>query len=290
MVSEVQALVKRLIPWEELTGKEKVVLVACLLLIGIQLFVSILNLTPYDPTKVNLDERFSPPSIAHIFGTDHLGRDVFSRVLAGFKISIYVAALSVLITAAFSVPLGMISGYVGGFLDRFLTFVMDSFYTLPRLVLALLIAFLLGRALHLNALAIAVATIPSFFRVARSVTLSVKERTFIEAARASGVSTKRILLKHISYHVRIPIVVLSALTIGDSIYLLASLGFLGLGVEPPTPEWGTDLATAREFITRGAWWAAFFPGVAIIINTFLFLMLGETLNIILNPLTREKPY
>jgi len=290
MVSEAQILIKRLIPWEELTGKEKAILVLCLLLIGIQFFISVFNLTPYDPNKVNLAERFSPPSIAHIFGTDHLGRDVFSRVLAGFRISIYVATLSVLITAAFSVPLGMISGYVGGSLDRFLTFAMDSLYTLPRLVLALLIAFLLGRALHLNALAIAVATIPSFFRVARSVTLSVKERTFIEAARTSGVSVRRILFKHILYHVRIPIIVLSALTMGDSIYLLASLGFLGLGVEPPTPEWGTDLAAAREFLTSGAWWAAFFPGIAIIINTFLFLMLGETLNIVLNPLIREKSY
>ncbi len=274
--------------WELLTRREKISLVVPLILILAQLVISVAGLTPYDPIKIDLKSRYQPPSLTHLFGTDHLGRDIFSRVIAGFKVSLYVAVLSVAITAVVAVPLGMASAFRGGYIDKLLTVVMDSVYTLPRLILAILIAFLLGRELHLSALAIAVATIPSFFRVARSITLSVKERLFVEAARASGVTGLRILSKHIFYHVRISIIVLSAMTIGDSILLLASLGFLGLGVEPPTPEWGTDLSTAREFVTSGAWWMAVFPGLAIIVNTYLFLQLGETLNLILNPKSREE--
>lgn len=239
--------------------------------------------------KINMDIRFAPPSLDHPFGTDNLGRDVFARVIAGAKVSLGIAALAVLVMVIFAIPLGLLSGYKGmSILDRAITLVMDAFYVFPGLILAILIAFLLGPSGRSIAFAIAFPNIPSFFRVIRNATLTLKERLFVEATKAVGASDIYIVFRCVLPQIAPTIATLAVLTLGNAILTIASLGFLGLGLPPPIPEWGTDLAVSRENVSQGAWWMTLFPGLAIVAITFLFLTLGDTLNDILNPRARNK--
>lgn len=269
-----------------LTKKEKTSLIAMLSFLLIESILSIFNITPFNPNLVDLNNRLLPPSFRNIFGTDNLGRDVLSRVIKGFSTSVGLALLSVIIALVIAVSLGLASAYIGGLLDRMLAIIMDSFYVMPGLILAMLLALLLRGVLPI-VFAISVPLIPSIYRVTRSMTLSIKERLFIEACKVSGVSKMRILFGHILNHVKNSVIVLTILNLGDAILMVASLGFLGLGINPPTPEWGTDLSVAREFVTTGAWWIAFFPGLAIVVNVFVFLSFSELLTKVLNPKTRE---
>ncbi len=244
-------------------------------------------LAPYDPVK-RVGRSLQPPSPEHRFGTDNLGRDVLSRVIYGARIALVIAFLSVAIASAIGIPLGLISGYIGGIFDRTLTLVMDAMYAFPGLILAIAIAALLGPGITNIAISIAVVYAPTYFRVIRNQVTSVKNELYVEAARAIGARRWEILLKYILPNVFPSVVVVLSMNLADAIMTEAGLSFLGLGIAPPTPDWGFDLSNGRRFILSRAWWALLYPGLAIITVVLGFSMFSEGLNEFLNPNVREK--
>jgi peptide/nickel transport system permease protein len=221
--------------------------------------------------------------LVFIMGTDQLGRDVFARVVSGARFVLTVAFLSTAISATLGTILGLLSGYVGGFLDRVLSLVMDSMYAFPGLILAIAIAALLGVGVLNISMAIAVVYIPSYYRMVRGVVLSLKSAPFVEAAVIAGASPWSIVTRHILPNVVPQIVSLLPVSFADAIITEAGLTFLGLGIEPPTPDWGFDLNKGRQFFLAGYWWIGVFPGLMIILSVLGFLLVGESLNELLNP-------
>ncbi len=244
-------------------------------------------LAPYNPIK-RVGRSLHPPSHEYKFGTDNLGRDVLSRVIYGARIALVIAFLSVAIASAIGIPLGLISGYIGGLFDRTLTLVMDAMYAFPGLILAIAIAALLGPGILNIAISIAVVYAPTYFRVIRNQVTSVKNELYVEAARAIGAKRWEILLKYILPNVFPSVVVVLSMNLADAIMTEAGLSFLGLGIAPPTPDWGFDLSNGRRFILSRAWWALLYPGLAIITVVLGFSMFSEGLNEFLNPNVREK--
>jgi len=218
-----------------------------------------------------------------IMGADQLGRDVFARVVSGARFVLTVAFLSTAISAALGTILGLLSGYIGGFFDRSLSLVMDSMYAFPGLILAIAIAALLGVGVLNISLAIAIVYIPSYYRMVRGVVLSLKSAPFVEAAVVAGASSLNIVTRHILPNVVPQIVALLPVSFADAIIREAGLTFLGLGIEPPTPDWGFDLNKGRQFFLAGYWWIGAFPGLMIILSVLGFLLVGESLNELLNP-------
>uniref|UniRef100_A0A7J3X8G3 ABC transporter permease n=1 Tax=Thermofilum pendens TaxID=2269 RepID=A0A7J3X8G3_THEPE len=221
--------------------------------------------------------------LVFIMGTDQLGRDVFARVVSGARFVLTVAFFSTAISAVIGTILGLLSGYIGGFLDRVLSLVMDSMYAFPGLILAIAIAALLGVGVLNISLAIAVVYIPSYYRMVRGVVLSLKAAPFVEAAVLAGASSWSIVTRHILPNVVPQIVSLLPVSFADAIITEAGLTFLGLGIEPPTPDWGFDLNKGRQFFLAGYWWIGVFPGSMIILSVLGFLLVGESLNELLNP-------
>ncbi len=245
------------------------------------------QLAPYDPTK-RVGVSLSAPSKEHPFGTDNLGRDVLSRVIWGARIALIIAFISVLIASAIGVPLGLISGYVGGIFDRVITLIMDAMYSFPGLILAIAIAALLGPGILNIAISIAVVYAPTYFRVIRSQVTSVKNELYVEAARAIGARQSVILLRYVLPNVLPSVVVVLSMNLADAIMTEAGLSFLGLGIAPPTPDWGFDLSNGRRFVLSRAWWSLLYPGLAIITVVLGFSMFSEGINEFLNPTVREK--
>lgn len=275
---------------DELSHRQQIMTGIGLILVIGMIFLAIFGsfLLPYDPNSIDLAMRFLPPSYVHPFGTDYFGRDILSRTIAGARTSFTAATLAITVTLVIATPLGLFAGYLGGKLDRSLTFMMDSLYAFPKVVIAILIASLLGQELYFIALAVGIASIPSFYRVVNSIVISAKERTFVEASRSMGASASHIIRDCIVPQVLPSITALGALTYGSAILVVAALGFLGVGIPPPTPEWGTDLAVSREFLPLGAWWQIVFPGLAIVLGTWGFVTIGETINDFVNPRLRKR--
>ncbi len=280
-----------------LTGFIIMMFVISLAIIGVYL-------TPYDPTKsyVVIDgKRFDiqpllPPgskmivetssgNITLIFylGTDQLGRDVLSRVVAGARFVLLVAFIATAISSLIGIILGLISGYAGGLTDRIISLVMDAMYAFPGLILAIAVAALIGVGIINMALAIAVVYIPSYFRMMRGVVLSIKSLSYIDAVRLMGAGSFRILFKHLLPNALYSVIAVLPINFADAIITEAGLSFLGLGIPPPTPDWGFDLNRGQKFFVSGYWWIGAFPGLMIIITVLGFLLLGEGLNDILNP-------
>ncbi|MEB3779671.1 MAG: ABC transporter permease [Desulfurococcales archaeon] len=234
-------------------------------------------IAPYDPNKVDTKNRLQPPSREHIFGTDQLGRDLFSRVIYGSRISLTIAMLAVAITALIGVPIGLVSGYYGGKVDEVLMRITDMFMAFPRLVLALAFAAALGPSLYNTIIAISLAYWTIYARLVRGIALQTKNEAFIEAAIAAGASTPRIIFKHVFPMVTAPLLVQATLDFGATILLAAGLGFLGLGAQPPTPEWGVMVSEGRQFLVTGEWWISFFPGLFILLTALGFNLLGDSL-------------
>ncbi len=207
-------------------------------------------LAPYDPIKQDLKNRLKPPSWEHPFGTDQLGRDILSRVIWGARISLLIAVITVAISFTVGTTIGIISGYFGGKVDEVLMRITDMFMAFPRLVLALAVAAALGPGLFNTMLAIAFVSWVYYARLARASTLQIREEVYIEAARAIGASNRRILFLHVLPMVITPVIVQATLDMGGTILTAAGLGFLGLGVQPPTPEWGVMVSEGRRFITQ----------------------------------------
>jgi peptide/nickel transport system permease protein len=245
-------------------------------------------MAPYSPTEINANTILEPPSWKHLMGTDYLGRDVFSRVVYGARTAVVVAILAVSMSLVVGISLSLIAGYYGGVLDRILTFAMDSLYAFPGLVLAILIVVMLGPSLITMSAALAIWYIPTYYRVMRSEILSVKQKTFVEAAIASGAKDRFIILMYILPNTISSIITLATLNVADVIIGTATIGFLGLGVPPPTPDWGSDLSVGYKFMLSGKWWLMTFPGVMAILVALGFNLLGEGLAEILNPEVTEQ--
>jgi peptide/nickel transport system permease protein len=244
-------------------------------------------ISPYDPLAISTSELLQPPSAAHLMGTDHLGRDVLSRVFWGARTSLMIMAIGVFVALLVGVPLGLTSGYVGGLVDRVLVLVMDSIYSFPGLLLAMALAAILGRGVVNIGIAITVIYVPLYFRVVRNHTVAVKQEVFVEAARALGARPASIISRYITFNVISSIPVIFSVSAADAILTAAGLSFIGLGVDPPTPDWGADLATAQQWLPNDIWWTSVFPGFMILLLTVGLSMLGEGVNDIVNPLLRR---
>ena len=220
---------------------------------------------------------YAPPSWQHWCGTDRLGRDVCSRTLAGSGVALQVVAIALVSALVIGVPLGMVSGYLGGWLDRGLVLLMDTLYTLPVLLLSVVLAFLLGKGLPNAAAALCVVYVPQYFRVVRNQTAQVKAELFVEAARSLGAGPIWILRRYLFRNVITSVPVLLTLNAADAVLVLGGLGFLGLGLPETVPEWGSDLQQALSALPTGIWWTALYPGVAMFVLVLGLSFLGEGL-------------
>jgi peptide/nickel transport system permease protein len=233
------------------------------------------------------------PDSSHIWGTTVSRTDVFSRVIWGSRTAIEVVLLAVVFSLVVGVPLGLLSGYVGGRLDRVLVLLMDALFAFPYLLLAIVIAFLLsdkfGQGVITAALAITIVYVPQYFRVVRNHVISVREEAFVEAARALGAPRRTIISRYILQNVIQNVPALATLNAADAILTLAALGFLGYGIQPTeAAEWGYDLQRAIDDAGAGIWWTGLFPGMAIVLLVTGFTLLGEGLNDVINPLIRAR--
>jgi peptide/nickel transport system permease protein len=221
-----------------------------------------------------------------ILGTNQIGQDIFSRIIWGTRIALIVGLSSAIVAVLIGVPLGLISGFVSGPFDRIMTLLMDSLYSFPGLILAISIAAVLGAGIGNVIVAIAVLYVPTYFRIVRGQTLSVKQELYVEAARSLGAKPSTILWKYIFPNVIPSIVIIFSVNVADAILTEAGLSFLGLGLPPDTPDWGIDLARGQDYLRR-AWWLITMPGIMVSMVTLAFSMLGESLSEILNPRLAE---
>ena len=239
---------------------------------------------PYDATvDSNPVARLKPPSASHWFGTDSLGRDVLVRIAHGARVSLWVGVATIAMAIAVGVPLGLVAGMAGGGVDNVLMRLMDILQAFPYLLLAIAIVAMLGPGLTNTMLAISVVTVPNYARVARSMALYLREQDFIMASRSLGVSEWNILMEHMLPNSLSPLIVQATLGVAAAILNAAALGFLGLGQQPPWPEWGAMLSDSAKFLSAGAWWALTFPGLAIMLSVLGFNLLGDGLRDVLDP-------
>lgn len=239
-----------------------------------------------DPSASLSNPIHQPPSAEHWFGTTRQGYDVFSRTLFGSRAALQVVVVATAISLIVGVPLGLISGYIGGRLDRALLFLMDTIYTLPGLLLSVTLAFVVGRGILNAAIAVSISYIPQYYRVVRNHTTSVKTELFVEAARAMGATPTRVLSRYLFFNVIQSVPVLFTLNAADAILILGGLGFLGLGLPESVPEWGYALRQALDALPTGIWWTAFFPGFAMTLMVSGLSLLGEGLSEVFNPRDR----
>jgi peptide/nickel transport system permease protein len=245
------------------------------------------KLAPYDPVKVGTGPRLRPPSAKYLFGTDQFGRDVFSRVLYGTRLTMQASVIAVVVAAGFGIPLGLFAGYAGKAVDNVISRLIDILLSFPGILLALIVVAILGTGLAKVQLAVGVSLIPAYARLVRGSVLSAKENVYVEAARAGGCSGFRIATRHILPNIFVPLLVLSTTAIGWAIIIGTSINFIGLGVQPPTPEWGADLGNARSYLKVG-WWAGTFPGLAIMVTILSVNLIGDGLQNALDPRLRRK--
>ncbi len=241
----------------------------------------------HDPLSLNPADRLQPPSLTHFFGTDDSGRDIFSRVVYGSRLSLLAGVVVLLVATTLGTTIGLISGYSRRSVDDLLMRMTDIFLSFPPLVLAMAVSAALGASLVNAMLAIGIVWWPWYARLVRGQVLRLKHETFVEAARASGASNRRILVNHILPNCLSPIIVQMSLDVGFAILTTASLSFIGLGAQPPSPEWGSMIAIGRTFILD-QWWFPTFPGVAIFISVMAFNFLGEGLQEALSPRTLRR--
>ncbi len=232
--------------------------------------------------RTNVPERFDPPSAKYWLGTDQLGRDVLSRIIIGSSIALRVPAIVVTLAVVVGAPLGALAGYTGGWLDNLIMRLTDLFLAFPSLLLAVAIVAALGPGLSNAMIAIAISWWPWYTRLVRGVTLSLRERYFVEAARSIGVSNRTIILRHILPNCVTPILVQATIDFGTVILAEGSLAFIGLGTQPPAPDWGLMVSQGRSYILD-QWWISTFPGMAIFVSVLAFNLLGDTLRDILDP-------
>ncbi len=257
-------------------------LVLCALVAG-ALLVPVL--TSVDPTAMSLPDASQSPNLHHLMGTDQFGRDIFVRVLYGGRVTLTMGVVAVFLAGVIGIPLGLMAGYYEGWFDAAIMRVMDMMLAFPGLLLALAVVAVLGQGAINVMLAVGISLIPSYVRLVRGTILSAKHNAYVEAARALGAPTWRILARHLLPNILAPIIVLATVSAGWAIVIGASLNFLGMGVQYPTPEWGSDLNSGRDYL-RVAWWLSTFPGLAIMIAILSINLLGDGLREILDPRLR----
>ncbi|MGH3078689.1 MAG: ABC transporter permease [Gaiellaceae bacterium] len=255
-------------------------------------------LAPYDFDTFRANGQRFPqleaPSADHLMGTNVQSTDVLSRIIWGTQTELKVVLISLFLSISIGVPLGLLSGYFGGKLDRVLVLIMDALFVFPFLLLAIVIAFLLadkvGQGIFTAAIAITVVYVPLYFRVVRNHTISIREESFVEAARALGAKPFTIIRKYVFFNVVQNVPPLATLNAADAILTLAALGFLGYGIQPTEgAEWGYDIQRAVSDAASGIWWTGFFPGLAIVLLVTGLTLLGEGLNETINPVLRKRP-
>jgi peptide/nickel transport system permease protein len=254
---------------------------------GILVFIVILSilapfLTSYNPSQINIVDRFQGPSAKHWMGTDEVGRDVLTRILYGARLSLGVGVLAVLSAGAVGTAAGAVSGYFKGIVDQIIMRIMDMVLAFPSMILAMALAAALGPNLQNAMLAIAIVKIPVYVRLARGETLSVREKLYVKAAETFGIKSWRIILRHIIPNVISPVIIQITLDVGDAILLVATLGFLGLGAQPPTPEWGAMISVGWKYLID-YWWYPTFPGLALFLASGAFNLIGDGVRDILDP-------
>jgi len=263
-------------------------------IVGLAILIAILFITilapiisPYDPTAQNWEKILNPPSADHLFGTDEYGRDVMSRIFWGSRITLVAGLFVVSIAALVGTILGLIAGYYEGTAGIIIMRLTDLFLAFPSLLLAILIVATIGPGIMNAMLALVASWWPWYCRLAYGQTLSIKQELYIEAERSIGASNLRIILKHILPQAFPPILVQITMDLGYAILAEASLSFIGLGVRPPTPEWGSMIAEARKYLLQGCWWLFLWPGIFLFLAIIGFILLGDGLNDILNPKIRS---
>ena len=263
-----------------------------LIILAIMTFIAIFAplIVPYPEDCIGratrVEERFKPPSLEHLFGTDLLGRDVFSRVLWGARYSLTAAVVIVAISVAIGWPLGVIAGYKGGIIKDIIMRITDIFLVFPSLVLALIIAYTLGPSLINSMIAVSATWWPWYTRLAQVEASSLREQPFIEAARALGLSDAKIIFRHIFPNTMTPIIIQASADLGTALLIESGLSFLGLGAQRPTPEWGLMISEGRQFVFS-AWWCSLFPGIFIFITALAFNLIGDGLREALDPKLRK---
>ena len=268
--------------------RDRVALLGMIIVLSV-LLVAILApvVAPYNPYEMDLPNNRSPPSSKHLFGTDEFGRDLLSRILYGATTSIQIGLVSVGIAMTTGILIGLIAGYFGGFTDSILMRIMDLLLAFPYILLSIVIVTMLGPGILNTMIAVGIRSIASFARVMRGSVLSVKEDYYIKAARAVGASDTRIVFRHILPNAISPSIVLGTLDLGSAILSAAALGFLGLGAQPPTPEWGLMLSNGREYLI-GSPHMVIFPGLAIMVTVLGFNLIGDWLRDMQDPRLRER--
>lgn len=288
-----------LAPFRDTTGMARWILVTGLVITAVYVVLALFApwLAPYGFDQRSADgvkfPKIGGPSAEHWLGTNDQFYDIGSRLIWGARTALHVVSLSVLFSVVIGVPLGVVSGFVGGWIDRLLVFLMDALYAFPSLLLAIVFAFLLrgplGGGVVAAALSLTVIYIPQYFRVVRNTTVSAREATYVEAARAIGAKNGTIMRRYVFGNVVQSVPVIGTLNAADAMGTLAALGFLGLGIQPnEAAEWGYDLSRALDDTSAGIWWTGFFPGMAIVLLVTGLTLVGEGLNETINPTLRRR--
>jgi peptide/nickel transport system permease protein len=255
-----------------------------LLLVVIAILAPIVS--PHDPTLMGAGGSLESPSAAHPFGTDKFGRDLFSRIVAGSRLTFFIGVLAVAISCTIGSSLGLLSGYFGGTVDSVIMRAVDVMFSFPDILIALSVVALLGPSLQNAVIAVGISAIPWYARVVRGTVMVEHEKQYFEAARSLGAGHGRLVLRHILPNSLPPILVLATLGFSTAILSAAALSFLGLGAQPPEPEWGLELALGRDLM-RQAWWIMTFPGIAIAVTVLGFNLLGDGMREALDPRQRR---
>jgi len=273
--------------WKELARHKGALLGLAVLLLWAALAVVAPFITPHDPLRQQLGDALKDPSLTNPLGTDYLGRDILTRILYGARYSLAIGFAAVAIGALLGIPLGAISGYYCGLVDLIIQRFIDILLSFPGFLLALSLVAVLGVGIENVVIAVGVGVTPSFVRLVRASTLSIRQLTYIEAARCIGANDFKIIFHHVLPNAMAPVIVQATLSLGSAILLAAGLGFLGLGVQPPTPEWGTMLGEGRNYIFSNPNMATF-PGIAIFLTVLAFNMVGDGLRDALDPHLRKR--
>ncbi|MGA2626759.1 MAG: ABC transporter permease [Candidatus Bathyarchaeia archaeon] len=269
------------------TGGVMVVIGAAIVIILVAMTILSPFITPHSPIQLSVGPADAAPSLSFPMGTNRLGQDIFSRMIAGGSTMMEVAGLAVAICFLIGVPLGLLAGYSRRLIDGPLSLLMDSLYAFPGLVLAIAIAAVLGRGVVNLAIAIAVVYIPTYFRVIRSQVLTMKEMPFVEAVKVEGGGTLNILFRQIFPNVLPSVAVIASINVADAVITEAGLTYIGLGVNAALPDWGFDIYYGYQSLLAGAWWTMLFPGLMVVLLAGGFTFIGEGLSEVLNPRLRR---
>ncbi len=243
-------------------------------------------LAPYPPLKTNMSALLEPPSGGHLAGTDQLGRDVFSRILWGARLSLSVGLIAIGIQLGVGIVLGLIAGFFGGWIDDIIMRLCDVVMAIPGIITSLFVVTIIGTGLAKVMIALGISGIPGVVRLVRGSTVGLRDREYVIASKAAGATSMQIIFWHILPNVLPPILVLTTLNVGTVILAAAGLSYIGLGAQPPSPEWGAMLTGARDFFP-GAWWLSVFPGLSIMLVVLFLNILGDAARDVLDPWLKE---